>query len=103
MPKAILSVYDKTGLVEFAGGLAELGWELIATGGTARLLAENDLPVPEVAGHTGSPEMLGGRVKPLHPALAGGLLGCDHESDRAELGADRPGGGKSLPIRSDRR
>ena len=85
MPKAILSVYDKTGLVELAGGLVKLGWELIATGGTARLLVENGLPVIEAADYTGSPEMLGGRVKTLHPAIAAGLLGRDRESDRAEL------------------
>jgi phosphoribosylaminoimidazolecarboxamide formyltransferase / IMP cyclohydrolase len=85
MPKAILSVYDKTGLVEFARGVVGLGWELIATGGTARLLVENSLPVIEVSDYTGSPEMLGGRVKTLHPAIAGGLLGRDRESDRAEL------------------
>ena len=85
MPKAILSVYDKSGLVELASGLVELGWELIATGGTARLLTEHNLPVIEAADYTGSPEMLGGRVKTLHPAIAGGLLGRDRESDRAEL------------------
>jgi phosphoribosylaminoimidazolecarboxamide formyltransferase/IMP cyclohydrolase len=85
MPKAILSVYDKTGLVELAGGLAGLGWELIATGGTARLLAENGIAVVEVADYTGSPGMLGGRVKTLHPAIAGGLLGRQSESDRSEL------------------
>jgi phosphoribosylaminoimidazolecarboxamide formyltransferase/IMP cyclohydrolase len=85
MPKAILSVYDKTGLVEFARGLVNLGWALLASGGTARLLRENDLPVIEVADYTGSPEILGGRVKTLHPAIHGGLLARDTESDLAEL------------------
>ncbi len=85
MPKAILSVSDKSGLVEFASGLAGLGWQLIATGGTARLLVEHQLPVIEAADYTGSPEILGGRVKTLHPAIAGGLLGRDTASDRAEL------------------
>jgi phosphoribosylaminoimidazolecarboxamide formyltransferase/IMP cyclohydrolase len=69
-----LSVTDKTGLVEFAGGLAELGIELISTGGTARLLAASGLKVREISEVTGFPEMLDGRVKTLHPAVHGGLL-----------------------------
>lgn len=85
MPKAILSVHDKTGLVEFARGLAGLGWTLIASGGTARLLRENSLPVTEVAAYTGSPEILGGRVKTLHPAIHGGLLARSTTADQAEL------------------
>ena len=85
MPKAIMSVSDKSGLVEFASGLVELGWQLIATGGTAGVLLEHQLPVIEAADYTGSPEMLGGRVKTLHPAIAGGLLGRATASDRAEL------------------
>ena len=85
MPKAILSVHDKTGLLEFAGGLVELGWSLLASGGTARLLRENGLPVSEVAEYTGSPEILGGRVKTLHPAIHGGLLARPTQSDHAEL------------------
>ncbi len=85
MFKAILSVHDKTGLVEFASGLADLGWMLLASGGTARLLRENHLPVTEVADYTGSPEILGGRVKTLHPAIHGGLLARPIPSDLAEL------------------
>jgi phosphoribosylaminoimidazolecarboxamide formyltransferase / IMP cyclohydrolase len=85
MPRAILSVHDKTGLIPFAHGLHALGWTLIASGGTARLLHENDLPVTEVAAYTGSPEILGGRVKTLHPAIHGGLLARDTEGDRGEL------------------
>ena len=85
MSKALLSVFDKTGLVEFAGGLASLGWELIASGGTARLLHQSGLLVTEVAEYTGSPEILDGRVKTLHPAIHGGLLARDREADRAEL------------------
>ncbi len=85
MPKALLSVYDKTGLLDFAGGLVKLGWELLASGGTARLLNENGLPVTEVADYTGSPEILGGRVKTLHPAIHGGLLARPTEADRQEL------------------
>jgi phosphoribosylaminoimidazolecarboxamide formyltransferase/IMP cyclohydrolase len=85
MPKAILSVYDKTGLAEFAGGLAALGWTLLASGGTAKLLRENCLAVTEVADYTGSPEILGGRVKTLHPAIHGGLLARSTFTDLAEL------------------
>jgi phosphoribosylaminoimidazolecarboxamide formyltransferase/IMP cyclohydrolase len=85
MPKAILSVYDKSGLVSFAQGLHDLGWTLIASGGTARTLHENGLPVIEVAEYTGSPEILGGRVKTLHPAIHGGLLARSTEADRTEL------------------
>ena len=85
MPKALLSVFDKTGLVEFAGGLASLGWELIASGGTAGLLRQNGLAVTEVADYTGSPEILEGRVKTLHPAIHAGLLTRDRPSDRDEL------------------
>ena len=85
MPKAILSVHDKTGLVDFARGLAGLGWTLLASGGTARLLRESHLPVTEVAEYTGSPEILGGRVKTLHPAIHGGLLARSTSADLAEL------------------
>ncbi|HNT26127.1 MAG TPA: bifunctional phosphoribosylaminoimidazolecarboxamide formyltransferase/IMP cyclohydrolase [Anaerolineales bacterium] len=85
MPQAILSVHDKTGLIPFAQGLVELGWTLIASGGTARLLHENGLPVTEVAAYTGSPEILGGRVKTLHPAIHGGLLARATAADQAEL------------------
>src|SRR5688500_19770958 len=72
--QALLSVSDKTGLVEFARGLAGFGVGLISTGGTAKLLADAGLPVTEVADHTGFPEMLDGRVKTLHPKIHGGLL-----------------------------
>jgi phosphoribosylaminoimidazolecarboxamide formyltransferase / IMP cyclohydrolase len=85
MPKAILSVYDKTGLVEFAARLTDLGWTLIASGGTARLLKESHLAVTEVAEYTGSPEILSGRVKTLHPAIHGGLLARATAADQAEL------------------
>jgi len=85
MPKAILSVHNKTGIVEFAQGLAALGWELLASGGTAKLLRQNGLLVTDVAAYTHSPEILGGRVKTLHPAIHGGLLARPTESDHAEL------------------
>ena len=86
MPKAILSVHDKTGLVPFAQGLQDLGWTLLASGGTARLLRTNQIEVTEVADYTGSPEILGGRVKTLHPAIHGGLLARASEADQQELG-----------------
>lgn len=85
MPTAILSVHDKTGLVEFAKGLAELGWILLASGGTAKLLRQNGVSVTEVADYTGSPEILGGRVKTLHPAIHGGLLARPSEEDHQQL------------------
>lgn len=85
MPKAILSVHDKSGLIPFAQGLHDLGWQLIASGGTARLLKENNLPVTEVADYTHSPEILGGRVKTLHPAIHGGLLSRELPQDLQEL------------------
>jgi phosphoribosylaminoimidazolecarboxamide formyltransferase/IMP cyclohydrolase len=87
MPKAILSVHDKTQLVPFARGLVELGWTLIASGGTARAIREAGIGVTEVADYTKSPEILGGRVKTLHPAIHGGLLARDTAGDLAELHA----------------
>ena len=77
MPKierALLSVTDKTGLLSFARGLHALGVELISTGGTAKLLRDNQIPVREVSEVTGFPEMLDGRVKTIHPRIAGGIL-----------------------------
>ena len=71
---ALLSLSDKAGAVEFARALAQLGFRLLSTGGTARLLGEAGLEVTEVAQVTGFPEMLGGRVKTLHPNIHGGLL-----------------------------
>jgi phosphoribosylaminoimidazolecarboxamide formyltransferase/IMP cyclohydrolase len=71
---ALLSVSDKTGILEFAKELHALGAKLLSTGGTAKLLADNGLPVTEVAEHTGFPEMMDGRVKTLHPKIHGGLL-----------------------------
>jgi phosphoribosylaminoimidazolecarboxamide formyltransferase/IMP cyclohydrolase len=73
--RALLSVSDKTGIVEFARELRERGIELLSTGGTAKLLASHGITVREVAEHTGFPEIMGGRVKTLHPKIHGGLLG----------------------------
>ncbi len=83
--RAILSVYDKTGLVEFARGLADLGFELVASGGTARALSAAGLPVTQVDHVTGHPEILGGRVKTLHPAIHGGILARRTPEHLAEL------------------
>ena len=74
MPRALLSVSDKTGLADFARELARLGWELVSTGGTARALREAGLPVQDISEITRFPEMLDGRVKTLHPVVHGGLL-----------------------------
>ncbi|MBK1701696.1 bifunctional phosphoribosylaminoimidazolecarboxamide formyltransferase/IMP cyclohydrolase [Thiococcus pfennigii] len=73
--RALISVSDKTGLLELARGLVARGVEILSTGGTARLLTDHDIPVIEVSDYTGFPEMMGGRVKTLHPRLHGGILG----------------------------
>jgi phosphoribosylaminoimidazolecarboxamide formyltransferase/IMP cyclohydrolase len=90
--RALLSVYDKSGLTELGSGLVELGWDLVASGNTARALAEAGIPHREVADLTGAPEMLGGRVKTLHPKVHGGILADRseprHMSDLAAQGID---------------
>lgn len=90
---ALLSVSDKTGIVEFAQALAKRGVRLLSTGGTAKMLQESGLEVTEVAEHTGSPEILDGRVKTLHPKIHGGLLArrddAKHLSTLEEHGIDR--------------
>jgi phosphoribosylaminoimidazolecarboxamide formyltransferase / IMP cyclohydrolase len=83
--RAILSVHDKEGLVVFARRLAAAGWNLVASGGTARTLRDAALDVTEIGALTGAPEMLGGRVKTLHPAIHAGILARDEDADRAEL------------------
>jgi phosphoribosylaminoimidazolecarboxamide formyltransferase / IMP cyclohydrolase len=85
MPTAILSVHDKTDIIEFAKSLTSLGWTLLASGGTAKLLRDNGLSVTEVADYTKSPEILGGRVKTLHPAIHGGLLARPADADHQQL------------------
>lgn len=86
MTTALISVSDKTGVLEFAQGLHALGVRLLSTGGTARLLQDAGLPVTEVAQHTGFPEMLDGRVKTLHPKVHGGILHIrDNEQHRAAI------------------
>jgi phosphoribosylaminoimidazolecarboxamide formyltransferase/IMP cyclohydrolase len=92
MPRALLSVSDKTGLVDFARGLRELDWEIISTGGTATTLRDAGIPVRDVAEVTHFPEMLDGRVKTLHPVVHGGLLARrdveEHMTALAEQGID---------------
>jgi phosphoribosylaminoimidazolecarboxamide formyltransferase/IMP cyclohydrolase len=80
--RALISVSDKTGIVEFARNLAENKIEILSTGGTAKLLTENDIPVIEVSEYTGYPEMMDGRVKTLHPKIHGGILGRRGIDDR---------------------
>ena len=72
--KALISVSDKSGICEFAKELVNLGYELISTGGTYKLLKKNGLDVTEISDFTKSPEMFGGRVKTLHPKVHGGIL-----------------------------
>ncbi len=88
--RALLSVSDKTGIVELARGLARHGFTLLSTGGTARHLREAGLAVVEVSEHTGHPEIMDGRVKTLHPRIAGGVLGRRgrDEAEAAAVGID---------------
>jgi phosphoribosylaminoimidazolecarboxamide formyltransferase / IMP cyclohydrolase len=79
--RALISVYDKTGVAEFARTLTSLGVEIVSTGGTAKLLREAGIPVRDVAELTGWPEMLGGRVKTLHPKVHGGILFQRHKGE----------------------
>src|SRR5215475_22005 len=88
MPRALLSVSNKDGIVDLARGLATRGFELVSTGGTARTLASAGLPVTNVSQVTGFPEMLDGRVKTLHPKLHAGILARrDRQDDLAALEA----------------
>jgi phosphoribosylaminoimidazolecarboxamide formyltransferase/IMP cyclohydrolase len=86
--RALLSVSDKTGIVEFARGLAELGIEIVSTGGTARELAEAGVPVRSITDLTGFPEIMDGRVKTLHPKLYAGLLARRDESEHVSAAQD---------------
>jgi phosphoribosylaminoimidazolecarboxamide formyltransferase/IMP cyclohydrolase len=89
---ALISVSDKRGLDELGRGLADLGWSVLSTGGTARALREAGCEVTEVGDHTGFPEILGGRVKTLHPKVFAGILAApspEHEAQIAELGIPR--------------
>jgi phosphoribosylaminoimidazolecarboxamide formyltransferase/IMP cyclohydrolase len=85
MPRALLSVYDKTDLVTFASSLADLGWDLVATGGTEKALRDAGLTVKPVEQLTGVPDLLDGRVKTLHPAIHAGILARDRAEDLESL------------------
>ncbi len=91
--RALISVSDKTNLVEFARGLVTLGVELLSTGGTAKTLSDAEVPVVEIGNYTGFPEILDGRVKTLHPKVHGGLLAVrgneKHEQEIAECGIEK--------------
>src|SRR4030067_2678727 len=87
---ALISVSDKSGLAEFARGLAGFRVTLLSTGGTARLLKDSGIPVTEVSDHTGFPEMLDGRVKTLHPKIHAGLLA--RRDSPAQLAGVQPAG-----------
>ena len=90
MARAIVSVSDKTGVVEFARGLVDLGWEVLSTGGTAAALRQAGVPVTDVSAVTHHPEMMDGRVKTLHPAVHAGLLARrDNPDDLRALGSQK--------------
>jgi len=82
--KALISVWDKRGVVEFARGLHHLGIKILSTGGTAKLLRKSGIPVEEISQYTGAPEMLGGRVKTLHPKIHGGILALREDAKQME-------------------
>src|SRR5690606_11713245 len=81
--RALISVSDKTGIVDFARALTALGVEILSTGGTYKLLKDNAVAVVEVSEYTGFPEMMDGRVKTLHPKVHGGILGRRGQDDAA--------------------
>jgi phosphoribosylaminoimidazolecarboxamide formyltransferase/IMP cyclohydrolase len=85
MPTALISVYDKTGLLEFANRLARAGWNILASGGTFASLVAAGIPATEISSYTGAPEILGGRVKTLHPAIHGGILARSNEADLRQI------------------
>jgi len=85
MPRALFSVSSKQGIVGFAKELTRLGWEIVASGGTGQTLGDAGIPITKVERVTGQREMLGGRVKTLHPAIHGGILARDTTADFAEL------------------
>ena len=90
MKRALISVYDKKGIIEFAKKLSDMGWEIISTGGTSRILSGSGLKVTDVSDVTGFPECFNGRVKTLHPKIHGGILALrddeNHLKTMKELG-----------------
>src|SRR5215831_7970249 len=87
--RALISVYDKTGIVEFARVLSDLNVEIVSTGGTSRVLSSNGIKVREVSDLTGFPEILDGRVKTLNPRIAGGLLAIRENADHMRQMAEQ--------------
>jgi phosphoribosylaminoimidazolecarboxamide formyltransferase/IMP cyclohydrolase len=83
--RAIISVTDKTGVVDFAKSLSKFGVQILSTGGTARVLREGGLSVTDISEYTGFPEMLDGRVKTLHPKVHGGLLGLRDNPEHVQM------------------
>ena len=107
-PVALLSVSDKSGLVPLAEALHRThGYQLLSSGGTAKVLEQAGLPVTRVSEHTGAPEILGGRVKTLHPRVHGGILAkrgdASHQADleQQNIAPHRCGGGQSLSLPRD--
>jgi phosphoribosylaminoimidazolecarboxamide formyltransferase/IMP cyclohydrolase len=82
--RALISVHDKTGLVDLGRGLVDLGWEVVSSGGTSKTLADAGVPVTPVEAVTAFPEMLGGRVKTLHPRIHGGILADRSKPDHVD-------------------
>ena len=103
-PTALLSVYDKSGIVDLAAGLHDLGWTLVSSGGTAKAIADAGVPVTDVADLTGVPAILGHRVVTLHPKVHGGILADpdrpEHRADMAALRhrADRARRRQPVPV-----
>ena len=97
--QALLSVSDKTGVLEFAQGLAAQGVKLLSTGGTAKMLRDAGLTVTEIGDYTGFPEMLDGRVKTLHPKVHGGILGIRGNAEHAAT-MEKHGDRKSTRLNS---
>ena len=89
MPRALFSVSSKQGIVGFANELVRLGWEIVASGGTGQTLSDAGVPVTKVERVTGQGEMLGGRVKTLHPVIHGGILARDTREDYRRIGCQR--------------
>jgi len=83
--RAIISVTDKTGVVDFAGALSKSGVQILSTGGTAGTLREEGIPVMDISEYTGFPEMLDGRVKTLHPRVHGGILGIRKKPEHVKM------------------
>ena len=92
--RALLSVSDKTGIVELGQALVAQGVELVSTGGTAKALRDAGLPVRDISDLTGFPEMMDGRVKTLHPVVHGGLLARRDAPEHGALGGEKPRPGR---------